>query len=486
MSPSAPEWSPEERDARADRALRISVADGFMYSLMVGVSESYLGPMAVELGHRDTSLAILLTVPMLVGSAAQLLSGPLSAMLGSRKRLVVIGAALQAISVLGLHVIAKTGERALLPLLAVDTLYYVCAMIVGPPWGSWMAEVTEGRQRERYFARRSGILQVGLLIAYASAGLFLHRADSETRLQTFAGLHLLGFLFRAMSSGLLALQPDIERGQRTVRQSVVAVRTAARTADFRVASCMAALAFGTHIAVPFFTPYMLRELHMDYAMYAGLTAIPIVVKALLFPWLHPLSQRYGMRALLSWSGTMVVFLPALWVVFDTPAGLIFVQALSGLAWGGLEFASYQLLLSSARSDCRVEFLSLASTMSSSAQLAGGLGGGFLRAELGLQYQMLFLASCAGRALALGWMLGELPAKLRREIPALFLRVISVRAGSGTVMRPIISDMPPPPDEEEKREPAEVAAKVPGTTAPRPAYSAREPHVRRAEGGRHDR
>ena len=79
-----------------------------MYSLMVGVSESYFGAMAVELGHRDTALALLLTVPMLFGSTLQLLAGPLTALLGARKRLVVIGATLQTLSMLGMYFIART------------------------------------------------------------------------------------------------------------------------------------------------------------------------------------------------------------------------------------------------------------------------------------------------------------------------------------------------------------------------------------------
>ena len=43
-------------DARAQRGLRISVLDGCVYAVMVGASESFLGPMAVELGHRDTGM----------------------------------------------------------------------------------------------------------------------------------------------------------------------------------------------------------------------------------------------------------------------------------------------------------------------------------------------------------------------------------------------------------------------------------------------
>jgi MFS family permease len=461
---------PVERELRAQRGLRISIIDGCFYSLMVGVSEAYLGPMAVELGHRDTALAVLLTVPMLAGSAGQLLAGPLTALLGARKRLVVVGAALQAISVLGLYFIATHEIRSLFSLLAVDTLYYICAMMVGPPWGSWMAELTEGRERERYFARRSALIQVALLLAYVTAGYTLHEADAATKLQAFAVLHLWGFGFRVISSGMLASQPDIETSVRSVRQSVAAVRTAANTADFRVPTYMAALMLGAHLAVPFFTPYMLRELHFDYATYAGLTAIPIMVKALVFPLMHPLTQRFGMRKVLLWCGSGVVVLPSLWGVFDAPSDLAMIQALSGVAWAGIEFASFQLLLASAREDCRVEFLSIASTMTSSAQLVGGLTGGFLRTQLEMPYKTLFLASTGGRALALAWMLGELPLRLARELPRLFMRVISVRPALGTVARPIVSDLPPPPEPEPAPAPAPKPepAREPEPTAPRRA------------------
>ena len=443
-------------DARARRGLRISVADGCLYAVMVGASESYLGAMAVELGHRDTALALLLTLPMLIGSSCQLLAGPIVALLGARKRLVLIAAYLQATSVLGMFLIAHFGVRALWPLLLVDTFYFVCALILGPAWGAWMANLTEGRGRERYFAQRSAWLQLWLLVSYLGAGLALQSAgsDHDARMHMFALLHLTGFAFRVLSASTLALQPDFGEERRTVAQSLTAVSTALRTAEFGVAAYMALLMFGTHIAVPFFTPYMLRDLQLDYATYAALTAVPIVVKALLFPMLHPLSQRFGMRSLLIWSGAGVVASPALWAVLDTVPGLAAVQILSGLAWGGLEFASFQLLLSSARPDCRVEFLSIASTLSSTTQLIGGLGAGMLRTQLGWSYASLFVLSSLGRGLALSWIVGALPRRMRRDMPRLFLRVISLRPGPGTLQRPIVHDepIPPPP-----RIPAEAEA-----------------------------
>jgi hypothetical protein len=132
-------------------------------------------------------------------------------------------------------------------------------------------------------------------------------------------------------------------------------------------------------------------------------------------------------------------------VFDGVIGLGFVQALSGLGWGALEYASFQLLLTGARDDCRVEFLSLASTMGSSGQLIGAMAGGYMRTSLLVPYKTLFLLSSFGRAAAMAVMLSDLPLRLGRGVPRVFLRVISVRPGLGTVDRPIVSDAPPPPE-----------------------------------------
>jgi hypothetical protein len=68
-----PDAAPTER-----RALELSLFDGVLYAIMVGCSESYLGALAVELGHRGTSLAVLVTVPVLIGAVAQLASGTLA------------------------------------------------------------------------------------------------------------------------------------------------------------------------------------------------------------------------------------------------------------------------------------------------------------------------------------------------------------------------------------------------------------------------
>ena len=77
------------------RTLWWSVADGVLHALMLGLSESYMGALAVELGHQDTALALLATVPPLLGAVSQLLAPWLVLQVGSRKRMVVGGALLK-------------------------------------------------------------------------------------------------------------------------------------------------------------------------------------------------------------------------------------------------------------------------------------------------------------------------------------------------------------------------------------------------------
>ena len=139
--------------AAVDRALKLSVLDGVLHALMLGVSESYFGACAYALGHTDTALA-LLTLPLFAGALAQAFTGPLVLWLGSRKRLVVLGAIIQTLSHVGLIAIAASGVTALWPLLSLVLLYFVSGMVMVPAWGAWMGALTEGIDRERYFAVR--------------------------------------------------------------------------------------------------------------------------------------------------------------------------------------------------------------------------------------------------------------------------------------------------------------------------------------------
>jgi MFS family permease len=425
---------------QASLALRVSIGEGALHAVMVGATESYLGAFAVELGHGPEELALLATVPLLVGAGAQLASPLLCGLLGGRKRLAVLGATVQALSIAGLVAIAWHQNTSLAALLTIQLIFWVSASAMAPAWSSWMADLTTHTERSRYFARRSGLIHVVLLCAFTGAGLFLHHAGTPGP-QRFVVLFGIGLLARLGSALALSLQADVEEAELEGNSDPLErIREAWCQARFRVALYLAALAFGTQVAAPFFTPYMLRELALDYQSFAVLSAVSILAKALVFPCCHHLAARFGLRNLLWSAGVGVAVVPLVWAASPHFAMLVLANVLGGVAWAGLEYSSFQLLLESAPGRVKTEFFSLSSTLTGLGQVTGALGGGLLLERHALAYPQVFVLSALLRGLSLSVLFlfvraGDFPGHLR----ALYTRVVSVRPGAGADQRPIVDE-----------------------------------------------
>lgn len=390
-------------DCRAvSRALSYSVLDGMLHALMLGVSESYFGACAVALGHTDTALAVLVTLPLFAGALAQAFTGPLVLLLGSRKRLVVLGAVVQALSHVGLFAVAWLGVTALLPLLLLVLLYFVSGMVIVPAWGAWMGTLTEEIDRARYFAIRSALLSAAMLLGFLWGGYHLHAGElSRDVSHAYAALFAVGFVARAASTVMLALQHEpAVHARDSMRRVLARARSAMRGDGKRLALGLAVLMFGAHLSIPFYAPYMLKTLALGYDGFALLCAVQLVVKSVVLAFVHRVSAKLGLERVLLGSVGMIALVAWMWgTALDTPA-LVVAQILSGFAWAGYEFASFQLLLKTAKPSHRVEFLALAASLGGLFQLGGALTGSMLLSQLDLGYREVFQLSGFVRALPL--------------------------------------------------------------------------------------
>jgi MFS family permease len=425
---------------RAHIALRVSMFEGALHAVMVGVAESYLGAFAVELGHPPRHLALLATLPLLAGACCQLLAPILCSWLGNRKRLAVAGALGQALSVGAFIAIAVCQSPSLSTLLAAKLGFWVSGGIMAPAWNAWMAGLTLHTERPRYFARRSALNHVALLLAFGGAGYALHRAGVRV-LDCFVMLFAVAFVARLASAGALAMQADIQENGAAASEARVLprLRRAIVGGQFSVALYVAALAFGTQVAAPFFTPYMLRELSLDYKSFAALSALSILAKALAFPCCHQIAERIGLRSLLRWAGAGVAAVPIVWAVSSDFEALIFAHILGGAVWAAVEYASFQLLLDSAPADLTAEFFSLSSAVTGVGQVTGALFGGLLLGHAGFSYGHVFLMSAVFRALPLALLFFALrPEHFPVQLRVLYTRLLTVRPGAGAAQGPILA------------------------------------------------
>jgi MFS family permease len=387
---------------QVDRALGLSIIDGILFALMVGASESYFGACAVALGHTDTALAMLATLPLFAGALCQAATGPLVLWLGSRKRVVVLGAFIQAFSHLGLIAVAWHGAPAFGPLLALVVLYFVSGMLIAPAWGAWMGGLTEHCDRQRFFAIRSGCVSAAMVVAFVWAGYHLRDAALSHQLsQTYAFLFGIGFVARLASMAVLIAQPDPNATPRdSLRRVLARTRAAVRGDGFRLALGLGLLTLGAQVSIPFYAPYMLKTLALGYDGFARMVAVQLVARALFFPVAHRVAAQVGLERMLVTSVGFIALVAWIWGGTADMTALLVAQFLSGIAWACYEFASFQLLLRSARPTYRVEFLAVAASLGGIMQLTGALVGSWLLTRMGLSYRGVFLVSALARCLPL--------------------------------------------------------------------------------------
>ncbi len=426
-----------DEEVRVQRSLTISVVEGSLNAIMLGAAESYLGALAVELGHGPLNQAWLATIPLALASISQLASGPLARIWG-RKRVTVASSLGQGLAMGGLAMIALGGYRGLGVFLIAKCAFFVAGGIPTPTWNAWITALTANVSREKYFGRRSAINQVCVFFSFLGAGYYLQKTAGD--LTTFATLCGVGLAARLASGVALGMQIDMpdDESQLGPISAWRRILGAYRQSKFRVATYMAFMMFGATVSTPFFTPYMLRELGMDYGTFAAMSATSLASKALFFPVSHRFAARMGLRKLLVAAGVGVALVPICWAVSARLEWLLWVHILSGASWAALEYASFQLLMGDTRAEYRTEFFSLANSLSGLLQVSGSWIGGTLLRENLLTYTQIFMLSGTLRAIPLGLLLFELPRlRMPRRLLRLPTRPMAVRPSAGTVERPIL-------------------------------------------------
>lgn len=434
------------------------MADGAMFSVMVGMGETYLAAFALALGLGEVTAGLVATVPMLTGAILQL-AGPWAvARIGSHKRWVVACAACQAAALLiaPLALLVRgTPPLASGCVFLAATLYWACGLATGPAWNTWMEAVIPRRLRTGYFASRVRLSQLCLLIGFISGGLLLQVGSSADKRQggetatwtlaAFAALLVVSALCRFTSAGFLSRQSDPHRGR--LQDEHVSFATWARRlrsdAGARLVAYLLAVQVAVQISGPFFTPFMLSKSHlgMSYVQYMLLLGIAFLAKVVSLRLWGRLAQRFGARRLLWIGGTAIVPVAGLWVVTSNYWFLAGVQVLSGAAWAAYELAMLLMFFETIPHRERTSVLTIYNLGNAVALVVGALIGAALLKLMGeatTTYLLLFGVSTAAR-LSTVVLLARVP-DLRFQVRPAEVRTIAIRPSAATVDRPILSSI----------------------------------------------
>jgi MFS family permease len=438
------------------RAMRLSLADALFYALMVGAGEVYFLANAVRLGATSLEQALVITLPLCVGTLGPLVSLGLVGRFHRRKAVVVSAATLQSLILFTIVATDATGTLSPRVLIALASAYQVCAQAAGTAWASWYGDLVPARVRGRYFATRNRVAQVATSVSLIVAGLLLQGLEPGAAGTVAPGAGGLGYaiifgaagLFRLVSAILLALSPEPPTQLLSNRHETLSfARSDEALPVRRILLFAAALQLTVYMASPYFGPFMLEELRLSYAEYMAGSLAVVVLKFASLPSWGRLIDRYGARAAFLLAVVLVALVPLPWLWVRGVAMVIVAQALSGLSWGGHEVSQFSLLLESSHARSRLHVFAMMSVVSGVAQLTGSLLGGWLLMSLDRNFLVVFVVSagcrlgvalCAPRIIPAS--IGT-PGTGRRR---LFLRLLGFRASGGMESRPMPVDDEPAP------------------------------------------
>jgi MFS family permease len=395
----------------------------------------------VWLGAGGVLLGLIGTLPTAASAFSQTLAARVGAGVRGARAFISTSWILQGAALAALGAFALLPAPSAVPLVcATAGVAWFLAGVSAPAWTSLVARTVPRDRHGRFFGLRGAAQQTGVVIAILGGGLLLSATSSAGRIPLgYVLVFGLAGLSRAIGAGFLLAVPEPRREPRRLaaRKKFVIPATSAKFR--RLAAYLWALHFATWVAAPFFLPYMLRELQLDYGTVALLVAIPAVVKALSMSWWGRLADRVGAGTLLRSMGWFVLPVSAMWLLSGNPWWIVVAQLYAGLAWGAFELAQSSALLQTTRG--REETIAWFNAVDGGVMILGSLVGGMIVTGAGRLIGSGFLAAIAAstllRALAAILLLRGvrwvgLPGFSHHGMP---LRMWGVRATRGATFRP---------------------------------------------------
>lgn len=369
------------KDPVIDRSLRHSVRDGVAYSVMVGAGETYFSAYALLFGATTAQIGILASLPLLLGAMVQPFSAWLGRRIGARKGIIVTGACLQASLWIPLIVLPIVfGNAAVGLLITVIVLYHAAANLTAPQWNSLMGDLVPPRRRGRYFARRTRLASATAFVALLGAGAMLYVFSRlGMTLTGYIGIFAIAGLARWVSAFHLSRMydppgkvaaldlPHFSEWRRRLRNSPFV----------RFSIFFALMQFSVAIASPFFTVYMLRDLHLNYLEFTAIASMSVLIQFLTLNTWGRLGDVFGNRIVLVLTGFMMPLLPGLWLLSAQLWYLMLVQVAAGFVWAGFSLSGGNFLYDLVPAEKRASYMAAHNLLTGAGIFLGALLGGYL-------------------------------------------------------------------------------------------------------------
>jgi MFS family permease len=377
------------------KSLNYSIKDGVAASVTGSAGDNFVSAYAVSLGASNMQIGLLSALPNII--PGELFTSKVMEKV-SRKKIMMWGTLVQVLmwplmALLCLLTLSGKGSLAATILIIFFSIYATASWFVSPAWASWMKDLTEKTHIGKYFGKRNKICGVVGLIVILIAGIVLDKFKEMGYVFIgFALLFTVAAIGRAISRIYLSKQYEPKlKPKKDYYFSFWQFLKKSTTNNYgRFAIFIALFTFSVNISGPFFTPYMLNVLKLNYFTFTIINLVISTVFTLLtMPFWGKFIDKYGCVRTMSVTVWVLPLVPIMWLVSPSVYWLAFVQIISGIAWAGFNLASgtftYQAVTKERMNLC----IAYTSMINGIAVFLGAIVGGLI-ASLNISFMNVLL------------------------------------------------------------------------------------------------
>ncbi len=372
--------------------------DAASYSVMLGLTQNYISPLALELNATTTQIGLLSSIPSLAMSFSQLSAPYLSTRAGSRKGFILPMVFIHALMFIPILLVPYIFHvSAVWWLIGFVTVSVTLGAIANPAWGSMMADLVPERLRGRYFGFRGQVSGfITQVFSYAAAGILLLFTGN-----IFAGYAILfgsATVFRLLSGAFISRQyePKQLAGKQQGRSLLEIIKTIGSTNLGRFMLFFSLIDMCTMISGPFFTVFMFRDLHFNYLYYCIISSASQLSVLVFLPFWGRRADKWGNLKVVRIATALIWLVPIFWVFSDNIFYLIGANIISGFAWSGFSLSGVNFAYDASEPQERTKQLAVFGAIDGLACCIGALLGGVVAPHLppllGYPLRTLFVIS----------------------------------------------------------------------------------------------
>lgn len=375
---------------------KISIKEGSAAAMMDGFGTRYITPYALALGASNVFIALINTLPSLLGNLNQLHTLRLLKK-RSRKHIVFISVLFQALlwlPIIGIGVLYLFfEERSLIPLLLLITYTFmiVAGSTSSPAWNSWMKDLIRVN-KGKYFGIRNKTVSIVTIISMLTAGFILTFFSGNKILYGFFIIFSFAFLGRLISAYLFTKQyePSFTYDVSSYFSLRQFLKRIFQNNFGRFVIFVSLISFATAVAGPFFAVYMLKDLKLSYINFTLITISSVITTIIFLPSWGSFADKFGNVKVLKTTSLLIPLVPFLWLltiplrgygVFVIVFYLMILEFFSGFIWAGFNLSTSMFIYDAVTRQRLAFCIAYFNIINSSGVLIGAFIGGLIASKI---------------------------------------------------------------------------------------------------------